>query len=292
MILAGDHIYKMDYQNLAKFYVEKGADFVLAVTRMPKEKSEELGVCELDADGRLVNFSEKPSDPATIPDDPNRIYASMGIYFTNAKLIEEILTEGAQNGSGHDFGKNIIPSIFKKFKVYAYDFNQYEKYGSYWRDVGKIDDYYSANMDLVKIIPEFNLYDRNWPIRTAYELFPPAKTVYDGSWDPARKGEAIQSLLSHGAVISGGKVIRSVLSPGVRINSFSLVEDSIVMNGVDIGRFAKIRRAIIDKGVEIPQYAEIGYNLQEDKKRFHVTENGIVVIAKGEKIPALKPSGS
>ncbi|MBU0709095.1 MAG: glucose-1-phosphate adenylyltransferase [Candidatus Omnitrophica bacterium] len=290
MILAGDHIYKMNYQNLAKFYVEKGADFVLGVTRMPAEKSEEFGVCELDADGRLINFSEKPSKPQTIPDDPHRIHASMGIYFTSAKLIDEILTEEAKKENGYDFGKDIIPAIFKKFKVYAYDFNRYEKYGSYWRDVGKIDDYYNANMDLVKIIPEFNLYDRDWPIRTTYEQFPPAKTVYDGSFNPSRKGESIQSLLSHGAVISGGKVIRSVISPGVRINSFSLVEDSILLNGVDIGRYAKIKRAIVDKGVQIPQHAEIGYNLLEDKKRFHVTENGIVVIAKGENIPSLKPS--
>jgi glucose-1-phosphate adenylyltransferase len=284
LILAGDHVYKMDYRNMVRFHEDKNADFTLGVVRMPKEKAAHLGVCEVDINGQLVGFEEKPRKPKTIPDDNKQVYASMGIYFASSAIIKEILSADAGLNSNHDFGRDIIPTIFKKKRVFAYDFNKYEKYGEYWRDIGTLDAYYEANMDLIQVTPTFNLYDQEWPIRTFQEQFPPTKTVYDGSWDPSRKGEAIQSLLSNGVIVSGGRVLKSVLSPNVRVNSFSLVEDSVLMEGVDIGRYARVRKAIIDKDVLIPQHMEIGYNPGEDKKRFFVTESGITVVAKGEKI--------
>jgi glucose-1-phosphate adenylyltransferase len=284
LILAGDHVYKMDYSKMVQFHLEKKADFTLGVVRMPIDKSSQLGVCEVDRTGRLVGFEEKPKHPKSVPDDKEVVYASMGIYFASSSFIKDILTEDAHKASQHDFGKDVIPTIYKKKKVFAYDFQNCEKYGNYWRDIGTLDAYYEANMDLIQVTPTFNFYDQEWPLRTFQEQFPPAKTVYDGSWDPSRKGEAIQSLLSNGVVVSGGRVIRSVLSPNVRVNSFSLVEDSVLMEGVDIGRYAKIKRAIIDKDVKIPQHMEIGYNPEEDRKRFFVTDSGITVVAKGEKI--------
>ncbi|MEW6008599.1 MAG: glucose-1-phosphate adenylyltransferase [Candidatus Omnitrophota bacterium] len=283
-ILAGDHVYKMDYRNMVNFHLEKNAEFTLGVVRMPKDKSSQLGVCEVNEEGRLIGFEEKPRNPKTIFQDPDYVYASMGIYFASTAVIKEILTEDAKATSHHDFGKDVIPAIYKKRKVFAYDFQNREKYGNYWRDIGTLDAYYQANMDLIQVTPTFNLYDQEWPIRTFQGQYPPAKTVYDGSWDPSRKGEAIQSLLSNGVVVSGGRVIRSVLSSNVRVNSFSLVEDSVLMEGVDIGRYAKIKCAIIDKDVKIPQHMEIGYDPESDKKRFFVTESGITVVAKGEKI--------
>jgi len=287
LILAGDHIYKMNYGNMFKFHLEKNADFTIGLVRMPIEKSKELGVCEMDGDGRLVGFAEKPKHPKTIEDAPNHFYASMGIYLAKTEFLKKILTEDSQRQSQHDFGKDVIPNIYKEFKVFAYDFNKYEKYGAYWRDIGTLDAYYEANMDLVNVTPEFDLYDKQWPIRTYEEQFPPAKTVYDGSLEPSRKGEVVQSLLSQGVVVSGGKIYRSILSPNVRVNSYTTVEDSIIMEGVDVGRYSKIRRAIIDKEVRIPQHEEIGYNIEADKKRFHVTEGGITVVAKREEIGKL-----
>ncbi len=284
LILAGDHVYKMDYSNMIRFHEENNSDFTVGVVRMPKDKSKELGVCEVDANGQLVGFEEKPKNPKLIPEDPSQVYASMGIYFASSSVIKEILSEDAAKLSHHDFGKDVIPAIYKKKKVFAYDFNKYEKYGNYWRDIGTIDAYYEANMDLIQVTPTFNLYDQDWPIRTYQGQFPPAKTVYDGSWDPSRKGEATQCLLSNGVVVSGSKVTKSILSPNVRVNSFAQVEESVLMEGVDIARYAKVRRAIIDKDVKIPQHTEIGYNPEEDKKRFFVTESGITVVAKGEKL--------
>lgn len=284
MILAGDHIYKMDYRKMIKFHEEKRADITVGIVRMPKSEAARLGACDIDSKGRIVNFQEKAENPITIPGDKERSYVSMGIYFARREVIERILAEDSKKDSFHDFGKDIIPSIYKNKKVFAYDFNRFEKYGSYWRDIGTRDSYYEANMDLVKVTPEFNLYDNEWPIRTCQGQFPPAKTVFDGSWDPSRKGEAIQSFLSNGVIVSGGKVVRSVLSPNVRVNSFSLVEDSIIMEGVDIGRYAKIKKAIIDKGVKIPQKMRIGHDLEKDKKRFTVTNNGVVIMARHEVI--------
>lgn len=280
LILAGDHIYKMDYRNMFKFHLEKKSDFTIGLVRMPIDKLKELGACKIDKDARLVEFSEKPEPSKNITDADKQFYASMGIYLVSAEFLKKILSEDSQKQSQHDFGRDIIPQIYKDFRVYAYDFNKFEKYGSYWRDIGTLDAYYEANMDLVQVTPEFDLYDKNWPIRTYQIQSPPAKTVYDGLWEPSRKGEVVHSLLSQGVVVSGGKVLRSILSPTVRVNSFSQVEDSIIMEGVDVGRYAKIKRAIIDKEVKIPQREEIGYDLEKDRKRFHVTDGAVTVVAK------------
>ncbi|MFH1779208.1 MAG: glucose-1-phosphate adenylyltransferase [Candidatus Omnitrophota bacterium] len=283
LILAGDHIYKMNYADMVKYHIEKGADCTVAVVEMEKDKAGLFGVLEVDKSGRVLGFEEKPKVPKTVLGDPKHIYASMGIYVFNSSVLkEELISDSKNKDSAHDFGKNIIPSMLTKAKVYAYDFkDENKKEAKYWRDIGTLDAYYEANMDLMQVTPIFNLYDRDWPIRTYIEQFPPAKFVFAGGEDGKRIGVALDSMVSGGCIISGGKVERSILSPYVRVNSYAEVVDSVVMEGVDIGRYAKIRRAIIDKDVKIPQEMEIGYDLKKDKKRFTVTESGIVVVAKG-----------
>jgi glucose-1-phosphate adenylyltransferase len=222
-----------------------------------------------------------------MPGQPERIDASMGIYiFRHQVLNEELLEDARTDNSLHDFGKDIIPKMVKKgAKVMAYNFiDENRKEAKYWRDIGTIDAYYEANMDLVDVAPVFNLYDNNWPIRTYQEQFPPAKTVFAGEEITGRVGIALDSLVSGGCIISGGQVKRSILSPNVRINSFCRVDDSILMEGVNVGRNARIKRSIIDKDVNIPEGTVIGYDLDEDRKRFYVTESGIVVVAKKTEI--------
>lgn len=283
LILAGDHIYKMNYADMVEYHISKGADCTVAVVEMEKQKAGLFGVVEVDKNERILGFEEKPKTPKTIPGNPKRIYASMGIYVFNSPVLkEELIADAKDKDSHHDFGKNIIPGMLKKAKVCAYNFkDENKKEAKYWRDIGTLDAYYEANMDLVRVTPVFNLYDRDWPIRTYMEQFPPAKFVFAGGEDGKRIGISLDSMVSGGCIISGGKVERSILSPYVRVNSYAEVVDSIIMEGVDVGRYAKIRRAIIDKDVKIPQEMEIGYNPKEDKKRFTVTESGIVVVAKG-----------
>ncbi|MCM8796821.1 MAG: glucose-1-phosphate adenylyltransferase [Candidatus Omnitrophica bacterium] len=287
LILAGDHIYKMNYYSLIDFHRDHNADLTVGVVEMDKEKSIHLGVVEVDVTGKVIGFEEKPSQPKTIPAHPDKIFASMGIYvFTSKVLVEELQEDAKRRSTHHDFGKDIIPQMLKKgLKIMTYNFiDENKKEAKYWRDIGTIDAYYEANMDLVQVEPVFNLYDREWPIRTYQEQFPPLKTVFSGEEITGRVGLVLDSIVSGGCVVSGGRVQRSVLSPNVRINSYSQVYDSILMEGVNVGRYAKIRRAIIDKDVNIPQGMVIGYDLQEDKKRFHVTDSGIVVVAKGTEI--------
>jgi len=288
LILAGDHVYKMNYQKMLLHHIEKKADCTVSVVEMEKEQSENFGVIETDINNLVVGFQEKPREPKTIPGNPKKIYASMGIYIFSKKIIEDVLHSDAGNkGSDHDFGKNILPWMVKSgFKVIAYNFkDENKKKAKYWRDIGSMDAYYESNMDLVRVTPEFNLYDTDWPIRTYQEQTPPVKTVFAQSPEEGgRCGMALDSLVSPGCILSGGKVERSILSPKVRVNSYSHVEDSVVMEGVDIGRYAKIRRAIIEKDVKIPRNEEIGYNLEKDRKRFFVTGSGIVVVAKGSKL--------
>jgi len=284
LILAGDHIYKMNYARMIEFHCQSRADLTVAVVEMEKDRSRHLGVLEVDEKMQVRGFEEKPPGPATISDRSTLIYASMGIYvFNRQTLIKALDADSGNTESEHDFGKDIIPQMLKKQKkVFAYNFKD-PKTGEprYWRDVGDIDAYYKANMDLVKVTPEVNLYDKDWPIRTYEGQFPPAKTVWAGGKDKARIGRAINSLIANGCIISGGLVQSSILSPAVRINSFSEVYDSIIMQGTDVGRHAKIRRAIIDKDVKISARARIGYNMTEDKKRFTVSESGITVVPKG-----------
>lgn len=287
LILAGDHIYKMNYYAMIDFHRETGADLTVGVVEVAKDKSSHLGVVEVDSMGRVQGFQEKPKDPKTIPSQPDKIYASMGIYvFSHAVIMQELHDDAKKHGSSHDFGKDIIPQMLKKgLKVAAYNFiDENKKEAQYWRDIGTIDAYYEANMDLIQAEPVFNLYDKEWPVRTYQEQFPPAKTIHSGQEIAGRVGLALDSILSGGCVVSGGKIQRSILSPNVRINSYSEVHDSILMEGVDVGRYAKIKKAIIDKDVKIPQGVVIGYDLEEDKKKFFVTESGIVVVAKGTEI--------
>ncbi len=287
LILAGDHIYKMNYYAMIDFHQERNADLTVGLIEVEKENAPNLGVVEADESGRVIGFQEKPDKPKTIPNHPDKIYASMGIYVFQRNIIEQELREDAKkHNSQHDFGRDIIPQMLKKgLKISAYNFaGENKKEVKYWRDIGTLDAYYEANMDLIRVEPIFNLYDTAWPIRTYQEQFPPVKTVFAGEEDVGRIGLTLNSVVSGGCIISGGKVERSVLSPNVRIRSYSQVCDSILMEGVSVGRHAKIKRAIIDKDVEIPQGTVIGYDLQEDKKRFFLTESGIVVVAKGTEI--------
>jgi glucose-1-phosphate adenylyltransferase len=287
LILAGDHVYKMNYYKMIDSFRETDSDLMVGVVEVSKDKSPHLGVIEVDTAGRVKGFQEKPRSPKTIPSDPDKIYASMGIYvFKKDILVEELLEDVKSKGSTHDFGKDIIPQMLQKGrKVFIYNFQDENKREAvYWRDIGTIDAYYEANMDLVQVNPQFNLYDNEWPIRTYQEQFPPVKTVFAGEEIAGRVGLVLDSLVSSGSIISGGRVQRAILSPNVRIHSYSQVYDSILMEGVNVGRYAKIKKAIIDKDVDIPQGTVIGYDPKEDKKRFHVTESGIVVVAKGTEI--------
>ena len=279
IILSGDHIYKMDYRKMIAFHLERGADLTVAAIRMDRKLSPEFGVIEVNRDGRMIGFQEKPEEPKTIPGDPGGVLASMGIYVFNTELLVRRLIEDARSDSSHDFGKDIIPMMIGKDQVFAFDFRQGDCGGTgYWRDVGTIDAYYEANMDLIAITPQLNLYDPQWPILTYQPPAPPAKTVWI---EERRVGTALNSIISNGCIISGGNVKRSILSPRVTVHSFAEVGDSILLEGVDVGRNAKIKRAIVDKEVQIPPGTEIGYDLEEDAKRFTVTDSGIVVVPKG-----------
>jgi glucose-1-phosphate adenylyltransferase len=282
LILAGDHIYKMDYAKMLQSHVERGAEVTVGVVDLPKEQGRHFGVLELDAEDRIVGFEEKPLRPKTLPNRPDRICASMGIYIFSLKTLYEELIPDAGKESEHDFGKNILPQMLGRRDLRAYHFvDENQKELPYWRDIGTLDAYYEANMDLVSVSPQFNLYDQRWPVRTYQPQLPPVKMVFADPGKGARRGEALDSIISTGCVISGGSVIRSVLSAEVRVNSYASVEDSVLMDGVNIGRRAKVRKAIIDKYVDILPDTTIGYDLEEDRKRFHVTDSGIVVIPKG-----------
>ncbi|MFH0826501.1 MAG: glucose-1-phosphate adenylyltransferase [Candidatus Omnitrophota bacterium] len=287
LILAGDHVYKMNYNAMIDFHRDQDADMTVGVVEVEKEKAAHLGIVEADDFGRIIGFQEKPAKPKTIPSDPHKVYASMGIYVFKRSILESELQEDAKKRiTHHDFGKDIVPSLLKKgLKITLYNFiDENRKEAKYWRDIGTIDAYYEANMDLVQVNPVFNLYDKAWPIRTLQEQFPSAKTVFSGEEVTGRVGLALDSVVSGGCIVSGGRVQRSILSCNVRINSYSQVYDSILMEGVDVGRHAKIRKAIIDKDVEIPAGMVIGYDPEQDRKRFHMTESGIVVVAKGTEI--------
>lgn len=284
LILAGDHIYKMNYAEMLKFHQENNADATIAAVEMPKEKSKEFGVFEVDEKNKVTGFKEKPEKPKTIPGQPGLIYASMGIYLFNKKVLEgELEKDARRQDSSHDFGKDVIPGMVEsKCDVYVYNFkDENKKEAKYWRDIGTRDAYFDANMDLIQVSPVFNLYDKDWPIRTYQEQYPPAKFVFAQEEPGGRLGIALDSLVANGCIVSGGRVQRSILSPNVRINSYCLIEDSILMEGVEVGRHAKIRRAIIDKDVKIPEDMVIGYDPVADKKRFILSRGGIVMVEKG-----------
>lgn len=286
LILAGDHIYKMNYRRMVDFHIEMGADATIGVLRRPRaEAAHQFGVMEVDRNQRVVGFQEKPADPKPVPGDENYCLASMGIYiFTARFLFEELCRDATRRGSHHDFGKNLIPAVIDTNRVFAYpflvDIDENRKADAYWRDVGTLDAYYAANMDLVSVDPELNMYDEEWPIRTYQLNLPPPKFVFANE---QRRGFAMDSIVCPGTIVSGGQVRHSILGHEVRINSFAEVEGSILFGNVNVGRHARIRRSIIDKGVSIPAGVSIGFDAELDRSRgFTVTENGITVIAKSD----------
>jgi glucose-1-phosphate adenylyltransferase len=286
LILAGDHIYKMNYARMIDYHRENQADLTIACLPAPRELSREFGVIGVDGNERVVSFLEKPKDPPVMPDHPDKVLASMGIYVFNTDVMYELLFQDAakKETSNHDFGRDIIPAMIAGgARVHAYPFrDENRKEAAYWRDVGTLDAYYQATMDLIQIDPILNLYDQDWPIHTHQPPYPPPKFVHT---EGDRRGAAYNSIVCQGAIISGGQVYRSIVSPGVRINSFALIEDAILFDGVDVGRNARIRRAIIDKDVRIPMGFEIGWNHEADIARgFAISEDGIVVVAKGEEL--------
>ncbi|MFZ5995881.1 MAG: glucose-1-phosphate adenylyltransferase [Nitrospirota bacterium] len=281
LILSGDHIYKMDYSEMFAFHKKKKAIGTIAAIEVDKKLASAFGIMEVDEEGRIIGFEEKPENPKTIPGNPGQCLASMGVYLFNTEVMIEELKMDAARSSAHDFGKNIIPDMITTGKLFAYNFrDENKKEAKYWRDVGTVDAYWEANMDLVAVDPQLNLYDEAWPIRTRKRHNPPAKFVFAQEYEGGRLGISLDSIVCDGCIISGGRVQNSVLSPRVRVNSWATVEESILMENVEIGRHAKIRRAIIDKDVYIPSGTVIGYDPEEDRKRFYVSSGGIVVIPK------------
>lgn len=285
MILAGDHIYKMNYRTMFDWHRQHQADITIATTQVGPEEAERFGVVEINADHRVVGFEEKPrhGHPVRSVFNPATVSASMGIYIFKTDVLLRLLREDAETaGSSHDFGRDVIPRCLGDCRVIAYDFMDINaKQARYWRDVGTLDAYYEANMDLVDVTPQLNLYDSRWPIRTRVLQQPPAKFVF--AQEGRRMGVAIDSIVSSGCIISGGRVLHSVLSPGVRVNSYCEVEYSILMPNVEIGRFSRIRRAIIDTNVKVPESSVIGFDAEDDRRKgYHITESGIAVVSDGE----------
>jgi glucose-1-phosphate adenylyltransferase len=282
LILAGDHIYKMDYGEMIASHVGRRADLTIGCILVPRAEGSRFGVMDVDASDRVRGFLEKPAEPPGLPGDASHCLASMGIYVFTAKVLYELLCQDATRpDSHHDFGTDLIPGILGSHAVYAHRFrDKNRKAVPYWRDVGTVDAYYQANMDLVAVDPVLNLYDQEWPIRTHQPQLPPPKFVHS---EHNRRGEAHDSMVCQGCIVSGASVRRSVLSPNVRVHSYALVEDSILFDGVHVGRSCRIRRAIVDKEVRIPENTTVGYDLGQDRRRgFLVTEQGVVVIAKAE----------
>lgn len=283
LILAGDHIYKMNYRTMIDYHKESGADLTIGALRVPRDAASEFGVMQVDTDNRIIGFQEKPKEPRTIPGDDQHCLASMGIYvFTARFLFEQLCQDATRTRSTHDFGRDLIPAIIDQYRVFAFPFRDENRKGdAYWRDVGTLDAYFEANMDLITVDPQLNMYDQRWPIRTYQPNYPPPKFVFSGrDGDFERCGRAMDSIICQGSIVSGGQVDRSILGPNVRINSYAHIEDSILYEGVDVGRHCQIRRAIIDKGIQIPAGARIGFDLEEDRSNgFTVSPQGVVVIA-------------
>lgn len=281
LILAGDHVYKMDYGKLLAFHVENKADMTVACLEVPIADATAFGVMGVDANSRVVEFAEKPANPASIPGKPGKSLASMGIYVFNTQfLFEQLIRDADDKHSSHDFGKDLIPHLVEKYRVFAQSFEQScvgmdSDQVPYWRDVGTIDSYWEANMELTKVIPDLNMYDQEWPIWTHQEQVPPAKFVFD---EDDRRGIAIDSLVSGGCIVSGSTVRRSLLFSDVRVDSYSNIEDSVLLPNVDVGRHVTLRRVIVDKSCKIPEGLQVGINPEEDRKRFHVSPNGITLI--------------
>ncbi|MBI3330103.1 MAG: glucose-1-phosphate adenylyltransferase [Nitrospinae bacterium] len=280
LVLGGDHIYKMNYADMVQQHLQTGADVTVGAIEIPRAGGQQFGILQIADDGQIVDFEEKPADPMGLPSDPEHAYASMGIYCFQPQVLCSVVMEDAALGGEHDFGRNVIPRMLRRYKVMAYNFkDENKKEPRYWRDVGTVDAYWEANMDLVAVEPLFNLYDLEWPLRTYQGQYPPAKFVWSQEWAGGRLGMAVDSIVSAGCIISGGRVYHSVLSPNVRVHSYAEVRDTILFDRVEVGREARVQRAIVDEGVTIPPGMVVGYDPEEDAKRFHVSDKGIVVVS-------------
>jgi glucose-1-phosphate adenylyltransferase len=280
LILAGDHIYKMDYGEMLAAHAASAADVTIACLEVPIEEAKAFGVVTVDEYNRILSFEEKPANPTPMPNDPTRAFVSMGIYVFNARfLYEQLIRDADDPRSSHDFGKDVIPYIVSRYRVFAHRFADScvgaPNGVTYWRDVGTVDAYWEANMELAKITPDLNLYDEKWPIWTHQEQLPPAKFVFD---DPDRRGMAVDSMVSGGCIISGATVRSSVLFSSVRVDAYSEVVDSVILPRVEIGRHVRLRRVVVDKGCRIPDGLEVGFDVEKDRRRFYVTERGITLI--------------
>lgn len=285
LILSGDHVYKMDYNEMLEFHLEKNAELTIAGVEVERSQASAFGIIGCDDQFRITDFVEKPADPKPIPGKPDKCFVSMGVYIFNTDvLVRQVIADAKSEAGDHDFGKNVVPRMIGKHRVFVHGFREARNPEStYWRDIGTLDAYWEANMDLISVSPQCNLYDERWPIRTYQEQVPPMKTVFAGihGAEPERIGVALDSLVSGGCIVSGGKIERSVLSPNVRINSFSLVEDSVLLDGVNVGRRARIRQTIIDKDVQVPEGCIIGHDREEDRKRFTISPGGVVIVPRG-----------
>jgi glucose-1-phosphate adenylyltransferase len=289
-VFGADHIYTMDISQMLDFHRQMGAAATVCAIQKPLREATQFGVIEVNQSGRMIGFQEKPASPKPMPELPDMALVSMGNYIFNKKfLIRELFEDASLTASSHDFGRNVIPGIFAHYPIYVYNLADNRIQGEtpeqvvYWEDVGTIEAYYEANMILRDVVPVINLYNENWPIRTAAGQSPPAKFVFDGEGREKRRGEALDSIVSGGCIISGGRVIRSVLSRGVRLHSYSVVEDSIIFPDVDIGEKAHVRRAIIDRGIKVEPGDRIGFDLERDRKRFFVSDAGIVILSQESK---------
>ncbi len=289
-VFGGDHIYKMDVSQMLDYHKKKKADLTISAIQVPIEEASEFGIMEVDENWRLISFEEKPANPKTIPNNPKMCLASMGNYIFNRNiLVDALFKDACSEKTRHDFGKNVIPSLLEENKkIFVYNFNNNKFAGmsdsekGYWRDVGNVDAYWQANMDLLDYSPELNLYSKEWPLRTFNYNYPPAKFIWQ---EGDRVGKATNSMVSEGCIISGGSLSRCILAPKVRINSYSQISESILMENVSIGRHAEIKRAIIDKNVTILAEMKIGFDREEDEKRgFYVSEGGVTVVPKGARL--------
>ena len=289
IVLAGDHVYKMDYAKMLRFHKERGAAVTLAAIEIPIQEAYRFGVLSVDDQDKVTGFTEKSKNAPSIPGSPDLALGSMGIYIFDTEVLLQALEADAARPSSHDFGKDIIPALINVLPTYAYRFyDENKKSSKYWRDIGTLDAFYDANMDLCGVDPEFNLYDPEWPMRTYQPQAPPAKFVF--AERNRRCGEALDSVISPGCIISGSRVVGSVLCPNVRVHSYGLIDRCILMPGVRVGRHARIRRAIIDRDVLIPRGAVIGFNLEEDQKRHTVTDLGVVIVTEDDD-PLVEPIG-
>ncbi|HFE39567.1 MAG TPA: glucose-1-phosphate adenylyltransferase [Gammaproteobacteria bacterium] len=277
LILAGDHVYKMDYGKMLAYHASKNADMTVACLEVSLSEASAFGVMNTEADGRVSGFSEKPENPQAVPGKPGVALASMGVYIFNAEfLYEQLIKDADTPGSSRDFGHDIIPELIEKYQVFAYPFRHgKEDKQAYWRDVGTVDSFWKANLELIGILPELNLYDDEWPIWTYQAQFPPAKFIFD---DEGRRGMAVDSMVSGGCIISGACVKHSLLFSNVKIHSYAQVEDAVILPDVDIGRSCRLKKVVLDKGCHIPDGTVIGEDLKKDAERFHVSPEGVVLV--------------